>query len=459
MDNLVHKTEKPLFTILFLLSTLFWVGITAGTLGIALIYVLFAFIIYLFVQSAFISYIRGTGVKVNKQQFPQLYALYEDCCAKLGIREEPELFIISADGMLNALATKFLGTKYVVLFSNIVDALEPTPEAVKFYIGHELGHIKQNHLRWGPYLFPASILPIIGAAHARAQESTCDLHGYKCCETSPGEALSAVAVLAAGEKKWRDINLDQYIGQTAWTGGFWMSLHELTGDYPWLSKRMARLHALSRKADPKLPRRHLFAWLLALFIPRVGVRGGGSLLSVMIVIAIIGILAAIALPAYQDYKKKAEMAADPFGNSGESTETFDGSSGEFAEAFDAISEEPLDTVQISNLVTAATDKADAISSAITLHVIQTQSYPETLESLGYAAEIPESNISYVEYDASSGAFALYLGIPGLDSETIVYMPFVDEEGNINWDCSGGSLPVDLRPARCRSTESEQQYPQ
>jgi Zn-dependent protease with chaperone function/competence protein ComGC len=401
MDNLVYKNEKTLFTILFLLSAIFWLGITAGTFGIILVYVLIAFIIYLFVQSAFISYIRGTGVKVSKHQFPELYAIYQECCAKLGLQDEPELYILSADGLLNALATKFLGTRYVVLFSNIVDALEANPSAVKFYIGHELGHIKRNHLRWGPFLFPASILPIIGSAHARAQEYTCDLHGYKCCESSPKDALNAIAVLAAGENKWRTINIEQYISQSSWTGGFWMSLHELTGDYPWLIKRMAQIHALGNQAAAKIPRRHFFAWVLALFIPRVGIRGGGSLMSMMIVIAIIGILAAIALPAYQDYAMRAKN--EPAFAAGRN-----------------------------------------LSSSISQYIAETGALPEALESVGYVAG-NDNAIEFIDYDASSGGFTIYLQ----EGQTVVYSPYMENE-NVQWDCTGGTLEQKLRPVSCRS---------
>jgi Zn-dependent protease with chaperone function len=401
MDNLVYKNENSLFTILFVISALFWLGITVGTLGIVLIYVLFGFIFYLFVQSAFISYIRGTAVKVSKNQFPELYAMYEECCAKLGIQEEPELYILSADGLLNALATKFLGTKYVVLFSNIIDALEENPNAVKFYIGHELGHIKRNHLRWGPFLFPASILPLVGAAHARAQEYTCDLHGYKCCEASPKDALNAIAVLAAGEKKWRTINTEQYIAQSSWTGGFWMSLHELTADYPWLSKRMAHIHAFSRKAVAQIPGRHFFAWVLALFVPRLGVRGGGGLVSLMILIAIIGILAAIALPAYQDYTIRAKNSS-------------------------------------------AFNTGTSLSSSISAYISENGSLPEALESVGYVAG-SDNAIEFIDYDASSGGFTIYLP----EGQTVVYSVYMDGE-SLQWDCTGGSLESKYRPVSCRS---------
>ena len=51
-----------------------------------------------------------------------------------------------------------------------------------------------------------------------------------------------------------------------------MSYHELTGGYPWLTKRVARvLHP-----EAALPSRNGFAYVLALFSPYVG-RGGGAL--------------------------------------------------------------------------------------------------------------------------------------------------------------------------------------
>jgi hypothetical protein len=100
------------------------------------------------------------------------------------------------------------------------------------------------------------------------------------------------------------MDLPAYAGQAALTSGFWMSFHELTGGYPWLTKRTVRL------LDPEapVPRRSFFAWVLALIVPYTGRAGRG--VGVLIVIALIlGIVAAVAIPAYQDYEARAALAS------------------------------------------------------------------------------------------------------------------------------------------------------
>ncbi len=47
------------------------------------------------------------------------------------------------------------------------------------------------------------------------------------------------------------------------------------------------------------------AWVFAAMTPRFGLAGGGA--SMIVMIAIIGILAAIAIPAYQDYTLRTQV--------------------------------------------------------------------------------------------------------------------------------------------------------
>jgi len=293
----------PLFLIAVVLSAIFWIAITIGTVGIVLIYLLFGYLFFLFTHSAFISHLKGSGVKISENQYPDLHDKLVRGCEKIDLEEIPEAYLLRTD-FFNALATKFLGRHFIVLFTDVVDALEDHPGAIDFYIGHELGHIHRKHMSWSAFIMPASILPVLGTSLRRAQEYTCDRYGVACCQ-SHEDIKFAISAMGAGDTRWKSINLDSYLEQVKFTSGFWMSFHELTSDYPWLTKRMATSIAQSKNEVVKHPRRNAFAWLLSFFVPRFGTGGGGSL---VITIAIIGILAAIALPAYQDYTVRAKFS-------------------------------------------------------------------------------------------------------------------------------------------------------
>ena len=304
MPDLVYPREKSLGLITLVLGLLAWLVIVVGTFGTALIYVLSGFIFYLFAQSGLIAWLRGTGVRLSEDQFPDLYLQYLECCKKLGMVEPPEAYILQGDGLMNAFATRFLGRDFVIVLSDTVDAMRDLPDGINFYFGHELGHIKQGHLTGHIWRMPVLWLPLVGAAYARAQEYTCDMHGRACCD-NPESAARALAVLAAGAEKWKTINLRQYARQTMANRGFFPDLHELLSGYPWMTKRVAR--AIS--PTTKMPGRNWFSYLFALFVPYGG-RAGGGLMGIVIVAAIIGILAAIALPAYSNYQKTRGSAGD-----------------------------------------------------------------------------------------------------------------------------------------------------
>ena len=302
-DELVYPREVSLGAITLVLGLIGWLLLVVLTVGIALVYLLFGFLFYLFAHSAFISWLRGNAVLLSQAQLPDLRERFEACCKRLGMEEMPEAYLMQGGGTLNAFATRFLGRNYVVLLSDIVDAMEEHPDGVSFYFGHELGHIRRHHLTGNLLRAPVLWLPLLGAAYSRAREYTCDRHGRACCD-SPESAARAVAALAAGARRWRQMDLPAYAGQAALTSGFWMSFHELTNGYPWLTKRTVRV------LDPAapVPRRNAFAWLLALFVPYTG-RAGRGVGGLIVIAAIIGILAAVAIPAFKDYEARAALAS------------------------------------------------------------------------------------------------------------------------------------------------------
>ena len=310
LEELVYPNERTLFAIGLAISIGFWLALLIGTLGLALVYALGFFVFYLFAQSGLIAYIRGNAVRITPQQYPDLYQRLSACCQRLGMGDVPEAFLLHANGAFNAFATRFLGRNFLVLYSDVVDALEGRPGALNFYLGHELGHVHRGHLFWRPILLPASFLPLIGSGYHRACETTCDNYGAACCNDVE-DGVRGLSALAAGGRRWQDLNLPEYLQQTQEAAGFWMSFHELISDYPWLVKRVARVAAQSDGRDPEIPARHPLAYLFALLVPRTMAGAGAA--SVLMMVAIIGIIAAIAIPSLL----RARVSANEAGTIGD----------------------------------------------------------------------------------------------------------------------------------------------
>jgi Zn-dependent protease with chaperone function/Tfp pilus assembly major pilin PilA len=300
-EDLVYPQERVLGPITLLLGVLVWLALIVGTVGVALVFIAIAALAFLFAHSALIAHLKGNGVELSSQQFPDLYAQFVECCKRLDMAELPRAYILNGNGVLNAFATKFLRDRYVVLTSDIVDAMQGNAEGLRFYMGHELGHLRMKHISKALFRWPVLWLPLLGAAYSRARESTCDRHGL-ACSGSGATAVQALSVLAAGRARWRNLNLTTYIRQTEHSSGFWMSFHELISGYPWLTKRAARMTS-ERVAAPA---RNPFAYILALFVPFGGRLGGGF--SFLIMVYIVGVLAAVAIPAYKDYTLRAKLA-------------------------------------------------------------------------------------------------------------------------------------------------------
>ena len=301
MNKLVYPGERTLSALTLAIGLVFWILVIVGTVGIALIGLLFGFIAYLFAQSALIAWIKGNGVRLDERQFPDLHAQFVACCDKLEIKQRPEAYVLNGNGAINAFATRFLGHEYVVLNSDTVDAMREHPDGVAFYLGHELGHLRMRHLPKHLLRWPALWLPLLGAAYSRAKESTCDRHGL-ACSSSPDNAAIALGALAAGGQRWRQLDVAALRDQAKVSSGFWMSFHELLSPYPWITKRVVRV----TREENAVPGRHPLAYVPAAFIPYAGRLGGGF--GLLMLVYIVGVLAAVALPAYQTYTIKAKVA-------------------------------------------------------------------------------------------------------------------------------------------------------
>jgi Zn-dependent protease with chaperone function len=399
VSELVYRNETTLRAIALVLSVIIWLALLIGTVGSVLGYLLLFALFALVAHSALIAHLRGNALRISSKQMPDLYQRLYRCAAQLNVHPVPEAYLINGNGLLNAFATRFLGRNFVVLLSDVVDSMEDRPGALDFYIGHELGHLKRKHLTWGKILAPALFLPLIGAAYSRAREYTCDRHGLAVCE-NPEDAQFGLAALAAGKRRWKQVDLQEFSASAAITPGFWMSLHELVGDYPWLNKRQAWLRALPEHTKPRLGQRNPFAFFFSLLLPRVpglGIGGG------VVVVAYVAILAAIAIPAYQDYLNRAAAMA-------------------------------------------AETESVPYRTAVASYAVGHQQWPTSLDQAGISAPVADRTLEAVTLGAN-GELQVIFKSPALHAHPLIFSPQV-EHGSINWHCSS-DMPIKWLPPTCK----------
>ncbi len=197
-------------------------------------------LLYLFVSMGLlVGYIKGNAVKITQNQFPEAYSILEMQCERLGIDKIPSAYILQSGGVLNAFATKFIGRNYVVIYSEIFElAYEQGQDALEFVIGHELGHIKRNHITKRLYLLPSAIIPFLSPAYSRACEYTCDNIGQALNHNGAREGL---LVLAAGKTLYKKVNIAEYINEEREESGFWKWFSEKVSSHPNLPKRVDRM--------------------------------------------------------------------------------------------------------------------------------------------------------------------------------------------------------------------------
>lgn len=154
---------------------------------------------------------------------------------------------------------------------------------------------------------------------------------------------------------------------------------------------------------------------------------GFTLIELMIVVAIVGILAAIALPAYQDYIARAKMT----------------------EPLAKLDELKLSVAEYvaSNNITPLNASSAGIGSAGGWTSI---SGPAYFTDVGYQEVTPAD-------PAPGGVVAVAVKLNGkanaaLDTKALIMTGTVQADGSVSWQCSSdvAATALKLLPANCRS---------
>lgn len=155
---------------------------------------------------------RANAVLVGPQQFPQLFALYQDLGQRLDMPNLPRLYVTNGNGVVNAYALECNRRyNYIVMHAEIAMMLPTAPDIVEFVLAHEMAHHKLRHVSLWRIIIGMipNIMLLPGATTTRAQEYSADRVAMAVC---PNHA-SAMRLLVVGPWMANGVNPDAWLAQ------------------------------------------------------------------------------------------------------------------------------------------------------------------------------------------------------------------------------------------------------
>ncbi|PAE90296.1 M48 family metallopeptidase [Shouchella clausii] len=246
--------ETPYFIICLLFSILVYILAVISIIGIAIVLTVFA-ILYV-TQLLAIGSIRGNGVRIHEHQFGDVYERVVAISKKMGVENVPDVFVVEAEGLMNAFATRFWGKHMILLTSDVFDLARGAGEAeLDFIIAHELTHIKRNHVWKNVLIAPAKLIPFLAQAYSRSCEYTCD-RAATYFTGNVAAAKRALAIFSIGKRLAPELNEEAFRQQieTDSNGAVWLS--EVLSTHPRLPKRIQSIALFANEQEVNVYRQN-----------------------------------------------------------------------------------------------------------------------------------------------------------------------------------------------------------
>lgn len=234
--NLTSDRETIYFVLGSIISIFIYIFAAVSIIGIGIGVSIFAIILY--ANLIMLGSIRGNGIRLQQNQFPDVYERVVTLSNAMGLKRVPEVFIVQSEGALNAFATRFLGRDMVVIYSEVFElARQGGAAELDFIIAHELSHIKRRHVWKNILLVPASFIPFLSQAYSRSCEYTCDREA--AYYTQDGIAAKrALTILGSGKDLYLEVNEQAYLEQIKSESNVAVWLSEILSSHPILPKRI-----------------------------------------------------------------------------------------------------------------------------------------------------------------------------------------------------------------------------
>jgi len=246
VNTLRHPKEKRYRILCMVIGGLLWALALFGS-AFTILGVLIPLAIVLWISDRFFrAAIYGNAVRVSSEQYPQLNAIVQEVAQQLQLTQVPDTFVVNAGGVTNALAVKFLSSKYVLLFSSLVDLLweEDNNDRLRMVVAHELAHHAAGHVNFWINLLmkPAMLVPFLGSAYSRACELSADRIAASCIPQRREAAVTAMICLASGSRVLTgQTSITAFRSQEQQIPGVFGFIQEVLSSHPRMTKRIAAI--------------------------------------------------------------------------------------------------------------------------------------------------------------------------------------------------------------------------
>ena len=219
-----------------------------GTVSRAVLVVPLIPLIVWIVRAIMYAQLRASSVQMSPTQFPEGYRMVVEAAQEFGLRRVPDAYVVLGNGQVNAFASGHGFRRFVAVYSDLfeIGGKARDPEALRFIIGHEVGHLAAGHVSYIRLVFSqlVSHVPLLGQALSRAQEYTADNHGYA---HAPDGVPGAMGVLSGGKYLGAEVNTHALADRATREKGFWLHMSNWLSTHP---INTCRAHALRDRSHP-----------------------------------------------------------------------------------------------------------------------------------------------------------------------------------------------------------------
>jgi hypothetical protein len=200
------------------------------------------------------AYIRGNSVRLSRTQFPEIYAILEAHCSRLGMTPVPELFLTADTIKPYSETYSAWHEDYIILHQNLFGSdYRQTLDVVAFTLGHELGALRLHHTAlWNDMLLTyVHAIKFLRNPLNRIRILSRDRYGAFLAPTG----FRGLLIYAAGRRMMDYVDLPDFLDQMRSYGGFWSFFNIFFAERPQVLLRVKELRDAGftyKPVDPQL---------------------------------------------------------------------------------------------------------------------------------------------------------------------------------------------------------------